>query len=126
MSVNAPIVTVVCVGKAPVLVSVAVTTACVPVVFAVKTQKLVFVQVLGTLPSPVADQLAGAFAFKVKASPNAKLELAGVMASGIIEIFAVPVAPEPSVAVAVTVPDPVVLAAVKVLPLNEPRLESTE
>jgi hypothetical protein len=44
------------------------------------------------------------------------------MARGTTEIFAVPVAPEPSVAVAVTVPDPVVFAAVKVLPLNEPRV----
>ena len=48
------------------------------------------------------------------------------MAKGVTEIFAVPLAPEPSVAVAVTVPDPVVLAAVKVLPVNEPRPAVTE
>lgn len=121
MIVSGPMVTVAPVETLVLFTSVAVTIACVPVVLAVKTHEVVFVQVLGTLPSPVADQLAGAFAFKVRVWPSATLGLFGEMANGVTEIFAVPLAPEPSVAVAVTVPDPVVLAAVKILPMNEPR-----
>ncbi len=122
---SGPIVTVVLVDNAVVLASVAVTIAWVPVELAVKTHDVVFVaHAFWKLPSPVALQLTGAFAVKVWFSPSATFGFVGVMARGTTEIYAVPLAPEVSVAVAVTVPDPpvVVAAAVKVLvPLKEPR-----
>jgi hypothetical protein len=121
VSFSGPIVAVVVVDNAAGLVSVAVMIACVPVELAVKTHD-VFVHGVRKLPSPVTPQVTAAFAVKFWFWPSATLGLLGVMARGTTDIFAVPLAPEPSVAVAVTVPFPVVFAAVKVLPLNEPRL----
>jgi hypothetical protein len=94
---------------------------------AVKTHDVGLAHVVGKLPH-VATQVTGAFAVNVWSWPSATLGLLGVMARGTTETDAVPVAPELSVAVAVTVPDvPVVVAAaVKVLPLNEPRLVGLE
>jgi len=123
VSFSGPIVAVVVVDNAAGLVSVAVTVAWVPVELAVKTHD-VFVHAVRKFPSPVTPQVTGAFAVKVWFWPSATLGLLGVMARGTTEIAAVPVAPEPSVAVANTVPSPpvVVAAGVKMLPLRAPRL----
>ena len=103
---NAPMVTVAVVESAAAVVSVAVIVAVPGPEPAVKSHDVVFVQRVRKVPSPVTRQFTGALAVRVCVCPAATLGALGVIASGTKEIEADPVAPEPSVAVAVTVPDP--------------------
>jgi hypothetical protein len=99
-------VTVAVVESAAAVVSVAVIVAVPGPEPAVKSHDVVFVQRVRKVPSPVTRQFTGALAVRVCVCPAAILGALGVIASGTKEIEADPVAPEPSVAVAVTVPDP--------------------
>ncbi len=103
---NAPMVTMAVVESAAGVVSVAVIVAVPRPEPAVKLHDIVFVQRVCKIPSPVTRQFTGALAVRVWVCPAATLGALGVIARGTKEIEADPVAPEPSVAVAVTVPDP--------------------
>jgi hypothetical protein len=87
-------------------VAVAVTVADPRVMPAVKRPPGVMV------PSPVADHVTATLAENCWVVPSIKVALGGVIATAVIVTKAVPVAPEPSVAVAVTVAEPDMLPAV--------------
>lgn len=71
------------------------------------------------VPSPVADHVTATLAENRWVVPSIKVAVGGVIATVVIVTAEVPVAPEPSVAVAVTVAEPDMLPAV-----NKPEIES--
>jgi len=71
------------------------------------------------VPSPVADHITATLAENRWVVPSIKVAVGGVIVTAVIVTEEVPVAPEPSVAVAVTVAEPDMFPAV-----NKPEIES--